>query len=86
MSDPNINDDVWSGIFAMSSNDYSSLYHISVTVSSIAVKKPADYANLGMYIQTDITTGMINYIGRTVDIRPKELILRSSRGLATAPS
>lgn len=76
MSDPNINDDVWSCIFAMPYNHCSSLYHVSVTVPSVAVKKPADHANLDMHIQTDIPTGMINYIGCTVDIRPNELILR----------
>lgn len=81
VSDPNITDDVWSGIFAMSPNDYSSLYHVSITVPSIAVKKPADYANIGMYVQTDVTTGRINYVGCTLDIRPDKLILRVESGL-----
>ena len=81
MSDPNINDDVWSGIFAMSYNNYSSLYHVSVTVPSVAVKKPADYASLDMYIQTDIPTGMIKYIGCTADIWPNGLILQVKSGL-----
>lgn len=81
VSDPNIKDDVWSGIFAMTPNDYSSLYHVVINVPSDPVKKPADYANLGMYVQTDVTTGRINYVGCTVDMRPDKLILRVESGL-----
>ncbi|MEO9295321.1 MAG: hypothetical protein ABI347_06955 [Nitrososphaera sp.] len=81
VSDPNPGDSVWSGIFAMSPNDYSSLYHVSITVPSAAVIDPADYANLGMYVQTDVTTGRINYVGCTIDIRPDKLILRVESGL-----
>ncbi|WP_337863248.1 hypothetical protein [Nitrososphaera sp.] len=83
VSDPDPDDPVWSGIFAMSPNDYSSLYHVRMDVPGrLPVSSdPADYMNVGMYVQTDTSTGRINYVGCTIDIRPDSLILRVESGL-----
>lgn len=82
VSDPRPDDDVWSGIFVMSPNDYSSLYHVKVTVPSQDVKQqPPQYENLGMYVQTDVTTGRINYVGCIIDILPDKLVLAVESGL-----
>lgn len=87
VSDPNSYDNIWSGIFAMSPNDYSSLYHVTIHVPPLPVSyDPADYANLGMYVQTDTTTGRINYVACIIDMRPDRLIFRAESGLGNGDS
>lgn len=82
VGDPDPADETWSGIFAMTPNDYSSLYHVTMQVPAFPVSgDPADYANIGMYVQTDTATGKINYIACIVDIRPDRLFYRVESGL-----
>ncbi len=87
VADPDPGDGVWSGIFAMTPNDYSSLYHVTMQAPELPVSRdPADYANIGMYIQTDTVTGRINYIACIVDIRPDRLFYRVESGLGNDDS
>ena len=87
VSDPNTFDGTWSGIFAMSPNDYSSVYHVKIHLPAQPVSNdPADYASLGMYVQTDTSTGRINYIACIIDMRPDRLIFRAESGLGDADS
>ncbi|WP_415282875.1 hypothetical protein [Candidatus Nitrososphaera sp. FF02] len=87
VSDPDPGDGTWSGIFAMTPNDYSSVYHVTMQVPDLPVSEdPADYANIGMYIQTDTSTGRINYIACIVDIRPDKLFYRVESGLGNDDS
>lgn len=87
VNDPNPDDAIWSGIFAMSPNDYSSLYHVTIELPPLPVSyDPADYANLGMYVQTDTATGRINYIACIIDMRPDRLIYRVESGLGNDDS
>lgn len=87
VADPDPGDGTWSGLFAMTPNDYSSVYHVTMQVPELpASRDPADHANIGMYIQTDTSTGRINYISCTVDIRPDRLIYRIESGLGNDDS
>jgi hypothetical protein len=87
VADPDTADDTWSGIFAMTPNDYSSLYHVTMQAPELPVSNnPSDYANIGMYIQTDTVTGRINYIACIVDIRPDRLFYRVESGLGNDDS
>jgi hypothetical protein len=87
VGDPDTTDDTWSGIFAMTPNDYSSVYHVTMQVPELPVSNdPDDYANIGMYVQTDTTTGRINYIACIVDIRPDKLFYRVESGLGNSDS
>lgn len=87
VSDPDTGDDTWSGIFAMTPNDYSSVYHVTMQVPELPVSEdPDDYASIGMYVQTDTVTGRINYIACIVDIRPDKLYYRVESGLGNADS
>lgn len=87
VSDPNPLDNTWSGIFVMSPNDYSSVYHVTIHLPPQPVSyDPADYANLGMYVQTDTSTGRINYVACIVDMRPDRLVFRAESGLGNADS
>jgi hypothetical protein len=82
VSDPDPLDGVWSGFFVMTPNDYSSLYHVKIYLPPLPVSHdPANYANLGMYVQTDTATGRINYVACTIDMRPDVLIYRVESGL-----
>lgn len=83
VSDPHPDDSVWSGIFAMTPSDYSSLYHVRMAVPRVPeiADDPSNYMNVGMYVQTDTSTDRINYVACTVDIRPDRLVLRAESGL-----
>lgn len=83
VSDPDPSDRVWSGMFAMTPHDYSSLYHVEIAAPRVPeiAADPGNYMNLGMYVQTDTATDRINYVACTMDIRPDHLVLRAESGL-----
>ena len=45
-----------------STNDRSSLHHVTITVPPVPeiTRRPSNYMNLGMYVQTDTVTDRIN--------------------------
>jgi hypothetical protein len=73
----------WSGIFAMSDDDYATLYHavISIPDSSLATRQNF---NVGMYIQTDVLYGVINYVGCVANSTPRGPVWVVESGLGNA--
>ena len=73
----------WDGIFAMSDDDYATLYHavVSIPDDSLATK---ENFNVGMYIQTDVLYGVINYVGCVVNSTPRGPVWVVESGLGNA--
>ena len=73
----------WAGIFAMSDDDYATLYHavISIPDESLATGRNL---NVGMYIQTDVLYGVINYVGCVANSTPRGPVWVVESGLGNS--
>jgi hypothetical protein len=60
--------DQWAGYFAMSRDDYASLFHAVITVPNKVL--PVWSFSAGLYVQTSITYGNINYVACTGEASP----------------
>jgi hypothetical protein len=75
--------DEWAGIFAMTDDDYAMLYHTVITVPDDSISTNQNF-NVGMYIQTDVLYGVINYVGCVVNLTPRGPIWAVESGLGNA--
>lgn len=72
----------WAGYFAMSRDDYASLYHSAIELPRIE-KLPGNFSRFsaGLYIQTSIIYGEINYVACVGEIGPLGVEWRIESGL-----
>jgi hypothetical protein len=69
----------WAGYFAMSRDDYASLFHAVLTVPNKVL--PVWSFSTGLYVQTSITYGNINYVACTGEASPLGVIWRVQSGI-----